>query len=257
MQIYRLPALSDNYIFLLFDPEQRVAAVVDPAETAPVLRCLKELGAPLVAILNTHHHADHVGANTDLLQRYPNAVVYGGTEDRGRIPGQQVFLQAGDRVSFSNRTASVLFVPGHTRAHIAYYFPPNQPDEMGDLFCGDTLFAGGCGRLFEGIPAQMVSSLTKLRALPETTRVWCAHEYTLKNLEFALTVDPSNADLQQRLVEVKAARRRLEATIPSTIGLEKRTNPFLRWDSPVLQSAMKAENAIQTFTRLRGMKDRF
>lgn len=257
MQIYRLPALSDNYIFLLFDPEQRVAAVVDPAEMAPVLRCLEELGAPLVAILNTHHHADHVGANTDLLQRYPNAVVYGGTEDRGRIPGQQVFLQAGDRVSFSNRTASVLFVPGHTRAHIAYYFPPNQPDEMGDLFCGDTLFAGGCGRLFEGTPAQMVSSLTKLRALPETTRVWCAHEYTLKNLEFALTVDPGNADLKQRLVEVKAARRRLEATIPSTIGLEKRTNPFLRWDSPVLQSAMKAENAIQTFTRLRGMKDRF
>ncbi|WP_421658053.1 hydroxyacylglutathione hydrolase [Leptothermofonsia sp. ETS-13] len=204
MQVHRLPALSDNYIFLLHDPERRIAAVIDPAEAIPVLHCLKELGATLVAIFNTHHHADHVGANTALLQRFPDAVVYGGAEDRGRIPGQQVFLHEGDRVSFGDRTAEVLFVPGHTRAHIAYYFSPNHPDEMGDLFCGDTLFAGGCGRLFEGTPTQMVSSLSKLRALPDTTRVWCAHEYTLKNLEFALSVDGNNADLQQRFVEVKS-----------------------------------------------------
>lgn len=257
MQIHRLPALSDNYIFLLHDPNQNIAAVVDPAEAAPVLRCLEGLGATLVAIFNTHHHADHVGANPKLLQRFANAVVYGGAEDRGRIPGQQVFLQEGDRVTFADRTAEVLFVPGHTKAHIAYYFPPQQAGEMGELFCGDTLFAGGCGRLFEGTPAQMVASLSKLRALPDSTRVWCAHEYTLKNLQFDLTVDPANPDLQQRLAEVKAARNRGEATIPSLLKIEKRTNPFLRWDQPVLRSATKAENDIQTFARLRGMKDQF
>jgi hydroxyacylglutathione hydrolase len=257
MQTYRLPVLSDNYIFLLHDPEQNVAAVVDPAEADPVLNWLNKLGAELVAIFNTHHHSDHVGGNVRLLKQFPEIVVYGGAADQGRIPGQQVFLQEGDRVSFGDRTAEVLFVPGHTRAHIAYYFAPNTSNEIGDLFCGDTLFSGGCGRLFEGTPTQMVSSLSKLRALPDTTRVWCAHEYTLKNLEFALTVDSTNADLQARLVEVKAIRSRSEATIPSTIGIEKRTNPFLRWDNPLLQSVTKAENPIQTFARLRGMKDRF
>ncbi len=134
--------------------------------------------------------------NPSLLKQFPDAIVYGGAEDRGRIPGQQVFLLEGDRVPFAGRSAEVLFVPGHTRAHIAYYFEPDASDEMGDLFCGDTLFAGGCGRLFEGTPSQMVTSLGKLRALPDTTRVWCAHEYTLKNLEFALTVDNSNAALR-------------------------------------------------------------
>jgi len=257
MQIERLPVLSDNYIFLLCDRTRQVAAVVDPAEADPVLRRLEALGVTLVAILNTHHHSDHVGANTQLLQRFPDAVVYGGAEDRGRIPGQQVFLQEGDRVTFGDRTAEVLFIPGHTRAHIAYYFPPGNAEDTGELFCGDTLFAGGCGRLFEGTPTQMVNSLSKLRALPDSTRVWCAHEYTLKNLEFDVTVDPENTDLQQRLIEVKAARSRKEATIPSTIGMEKRTNPFLRWDVPALQRVTKAENPIQTFARLRGMKDHF
>ncbi len=257
MQIYRLPALTDNYIFLLHDVAANVVAVVDPAEASPVLRYLDDLGARLVAIFNTHHHGDHVGANTTLLKRFPDAVVYGGAEDRGRIPGQQVFLKEGDRVSFSDRTAEIFFVPGHTRAHIAYYFPPVRSVEMGDLFCGDTLFSGGCGRLFEGTPTQMVESLSKLRSLPDTTWVWCAHEYTLKNLEFALTVDRTNAALQRRYAEVKAIRDRQEATIPSTLEIEKRTNPFLRWDDVGLRSTVKASNEIQTFARLRGMKDQF
>lgn len=257
MQVDRLSALSDNYIFLLHEPEQNIAAVVDPAEASPVLQRLEALGATLVAIFNTHHHADHVGGNSKLLQQFPDAVVSGGAEDWGRIPGQTVFLQEGDRVSFGDRNADVLFVPGHTRAHIAYYFPPAIANEAGDLFCGDTLFAGGCGRLFEGTPTQMVHSLSKLRALPDETRVWCAHEYTLKNLEFALTVDRTNTALQQRLAAVKTARSRREATIPSNLGVEKRTNPFLRWDDARLRSTVKAENDIQTFTRLRGMKDQF
>jgi hydroxyacylglutathione hydrolase len=256
MQIYRLSALSDNYIFLMHDPIRQIAAVVDPAEAQPVLQLLKNLQADLVAIFNTHHHRDHVGGNATLLHYFPKAVVYGGAEDRGRIPEQQIFLQAGDQVRFGERVAEVLFVPGHTRAHIAYYFPPVQEGE-GELFCGDTLFAGGCGRLFEGTPTQMIDSLEKLRSLPDQTRVWCAHEYTLKNLQFALSVDPENQALQQRFAQVQGMRQRSEATIPSWLGEEKRTNPFLRWDQPNLQSRVKSADPVQTFARLRGMKDQF
>jgi hydroxyacylglutathione hydrolase len=257
MQVIRLPALSDNYIFLLYDPKQNIAAAVDPAEAQSVLRRLEELGAELVAIFNTHHHSDHVGGNRPLMQRFPNVRVYAGAQDRGRIPGQQVFLQEGDKVEFAGRVASVLFVPGHTSGHIAYYFPPEVEGEVGELFCGDTLFAGGCGRLFEGTPTQMVDSLSKLRTLPDNTRVWCAHEYTLKNLQFALSVDAENPDLQTRYAQVQDARRRLEATVPSQLGVEKLTNPFLRWEEPTLQAAVKSKEPVQTFSRLRGMKDQF
>ncbi|MBD0313770.1 MAG: hydroxyacylglutathione hydrolase, partial [Microcoleus sp. T3-bin5] len=230
MQIDRLPVLSDNYIFLLHNPELKIAAVVDPAEAEPVLQRLNELGATLVAIFNTHHHIDHVGGNAKLLRQFPEAIVYGGAEDRGRIPGQKMFLHEGDRVSFGDREADILFVPGHTSGHIAYYFPSAQVGASGDLFCGDTLFAGGCGRLFEGTPTQMVDSLSKLRLLPDNTRVWCAHEYTLKNLQFALTVDEQNSDLQGRFQDVTNLRRQLQSTVPSVLGVEKKTNPFLRWD---------------------------
>lgn len=257
MQVKLIKALSDNYIFLLYEHKQNIAAVVDPAEAEPVLKCLQELETQLVAIFNTHHHNDHVGGNRQLMQRFPQVQVYGGAADRGRIPGQQIFLQEGDRVQFAERSAQVIFVPGHTRAHIAYYFAPTTAGETGELFCGDTLFAGGCGRLFEGSPAQMVDSLSKLQALPDNTRVWCAHEYTLKNLQFALTVDGSNSDLQSRFVQVKTTRSRAEATVPSLLEIEKRTNPFLRWHQPTLQVAMKTHDPVQTFARLRGMRDSF
>ncbi|NES81178.1 MAG: hydroxyacylglutathione hydrolase [Moorea sp. SIO2B7] len=257
MQVKRIPALSDNYIFLLHNRKQNIAAVVDPAEPLPVLKCLESLGAELVAIFNTHHHSDHVGANKQLIRHFPHLCVYGGAEDHGRIPGQQVFLAEGDRVEFGARTGEVFFVPGHTRAHIAYYFPPVAGEDTGELFCGDTLFAGGCGRLFEGTPAQMVQSLSKIRALPDQTRVWCAHEYTLKNLQFALTVDPENADLQIRYSKVQEARRQAQATVPSLLGIEKLTNPFLRWDTKPLQLAMGIEDPARVFGRLRGKKDRF
>ncbi|RZM78922.1 hydroxyacylglutathione hydrolase [Leptolyngbya iicbica] len=257
MEIFRLPALTDNYIFLLHDPASQTAAVVDPAQPEPVLRQLEQLGATLTAIFNTHHHADHVGGNRRLLQQFPEATVYGGAEDRGRIPGQQVFLREGDTVTFAQRRAQVYFVPGHTRAHIAYYFPPNEAQGWGELFCGDTLFAGGCGRLFEGTPSQMVDSLSKLRSLPDTTRIWCAHEYTLNNLKFALTVDADNHDLHARFNEVKTARQQGEATVPSTLGSEKLTNPFLRWDQPALQTAANITDPVRTFARIRGMKDQF
>jgi hydroxyacylglutathione hydrolase len=257
MEILRLPVFSDNYIFVLHDRQRRIAVVVDPAVAAPVLDCLQYLEATLVGIWITHHHWDHVGGILDLLERFPQVAVYGGARDRGRIPGQQVFLQGGDRMSFGDRGAEVLFVPGHTRGHIAYYFPPVQPDQPGELFCGDTIFGGGCGRLKEGTPAQMVDSLTQLRALPDNTRVWCAHEYTLGNLKFALTVDRDNPELQQRCQAVEQLRDRAEPTIPTLLGVEKRTNPFLRWDVPTLQQHVQAQTSVQTFARLRGMKDQF
>ena len=256
MNIYRLPVLNDNYIFVLYDAQKNIAAVVDPAIAEPVLEKLEELGAPLVAIFNTHHHSDHIGGNSLLIKKFPDAIVYGGEKDRDRIPHQQVFLQAGYRVYFGDREAKVFFVPGHTYAHIAYYFEPIG-DEGGELFCGDTLFAGGCGRLFEGNPAQMLNSLNQLRQLPDDTRVWCAHEYTISNLKFALTVDSDNQDLQERMVTAQAMRQRDEATVPTTIGLEKRTNPFLRWDAPAIQRSAGIEIPERVFANIRGKKDNF
>jgi hydroxyacylglutathione hydrolase len=257
MEIIRIPVLSDNYIFLMLDLERKIAAVVDPAEAAPVLAELARQQVRLVAIFNTHHHGDHVGGNQELIAAFPDVRVYGGAEDRGRIPGQQVYLVDGDRVEFGDLIGEVFFIPGHTRAHIAYYFPPVQSDEAGDLFCGDTIFAGGCGRLFEGTPAQMVGSMTKLRQLPDNTRIWCAHEYTLSNLKFAITVDPDNQELQQRLIDVTAARQALIPTVPTSLGIEKRTNPFLRWDTAALQTIAASHDPIETFARIRGRKDQF
>lgn len=257
MQVIRLEAFSDNYIFLLYHPPSNTAAVVDPALAEPVLGKLHELQAELVAIFNTHHHHDHVGGNQQLIDHFPQVKVYGGSKDEGRIPGLKILLYEGDRIEFGDRTAEILFVPGHTRAHIAYYFLPSESTPEGDLFCGDTLFAGGCGRLFEGTPAQMVASLDKLRSLPDNTNVWCAHEYTLKNLQFALIVDGDNPQLQQRYQQVQNYRTHHQPTVPSLLGIEKVTNPFLRWQEPALQAAVKSSDGVQTFARLRGMKDQF
>jgi hydroxyacylglutathione hydrolase len=257
MEIIRIPVLSDNYIFLMVDRQQQIAAVVDPAEATPVMAELARQQVKLVAIFNTHHHGDHVGGNNQLIAAFPDVCVYGGAEDRGRIPGQQVYLADGDRVRFGEREAEVFFIPGHTRAHIAYYFAPVDTDESGELFCGDTIFAGGCGRLFEGTPSQMVTSISKLRQLPDNTRIWCAHEYTLGNLKFAVTVDPDNSELQQRLVDVTVARNNSIPTVPTWMGIEKRTNPFLRWDNSALQASVASHDGVETFARIRGRKDQF
>ncbi len=206
----------------------------------------------LVAIFNTHHHYDHVGANEALVRQFPDVVVYGGANDRGRIPQQKVFLYDGDQVQFGSARGDVFFVPGHTKAHIAYYF-----GGTGDLFCGDTLFGGGCGRLFEGTPAQMRQSLARLRQLPDDTRIWCAHEYTLNNLQFALTIEPDNRALQARFLEVEGLRQQNLPTIPSSIAIEKATNPFLRWDQPTIQQAMAITDPDRVLAKLRGKKDQF
>ena len=257
MHIYRLPARSDNYIFLLHDPDSSTAAVVDPADAEPVLAKLQELDAKLIAIFNTHHHNDHVGGNRELVKRFPKAEVYAGEEDKGRIPKQTYALKEGDRVSFAGRTGKVFFVPGHTKGHIAYYFSAPKLDDPGELFCGDTLFSGGCGRLFEGTPEQMQHSLAKLRSLPDNTRIWCAHEYTLSNLKFAISIDHTNESLQARLEEVERDRAQNKPTIPAHLGTEKQTNPFLRWDAPALQTTADSQDAATVFAHIRSLKDSF
>lgn len=257
MEIELIPALSDNYIFLLYDLEQKTAAVVDPAEAKPVLKRLQQLDLQLVAIFNTHHHYDHVGGNLQLLEYFPDLCIYGGSHDRGRIPGQHRFLEDGDRLEFAGRVGEVFYIPGHTQGHIAYYFPAVGDNQTGELFCGDTIFAGGCGRLIEGTAAQMVQSLTRLRSLPESTRIWCAHEYTLKNLAFALTVEANNPQLQQRYQQVQALRKQKIATIPSLLGIEKQTNPFLRWDTPELQQLIESNQPVTVFAHIRKLKDHY
>ena len=245
-QVWLVPALSDNVVPVLQRGHQ--AVVVDPAETEPVLRALEQRGLELVAILHTHHHHDHIGGTPGLLQRWPGAQVIAAASDRARIPLQTRGVADGEQFTLLGRTVEVLAVPGHTAHHIAFHLPASG-EEPGELFCGDTLFAGGCGRLFEGTPEQMHHSLGRFAVLPAATRVWCAHEYTEGNLRWAhalLEADHAAAGaVEQRLSEVQRIRGGGGFTIPSTIGQELATNLFLRAQTP-------AELA-----RLRHHKDRW
>lgn len=259
MQVFRIPVLSDNYIFLLHDDSLGEAVVIDPAIAPPVLSLLEELDARLVGIWNTHHHSDHVGGNRTLLKKFPTVQVIGGQVDRQkqRIPGQTTVVAEGDRLAFAGRQVNVLDCPGHTLGHIAYFFPADLSNPEPHLFCGDTLFAGGCGRLFEGTPQQMIQSLAKFRVLPSQTQVWCAHEYTLNNLKFAATVEPNHPKIQARLARVTAMRLEGQPTIPTTLETELATNPFLRWDDADLQQVMGCDRPLELFTKVRQLKDNF
>ena len=224
-----IPVLRDNYIFLM--QRQGQAVVVDPAVAEPVIAALEQQGLELVAILHTHHHSDHIGGTPGLLARWPKAAVLASRDDLLRIPLQTMGVGDGDSFELLGEQVQVIAVPGHTRAHIAYYLPAS-----GHLFCGDTLFAGGCGRLFEGSAAEMHASLQRLAQLPAATKVWCAHEYTQANLGWAAAVvaasDPCAGAIEARLAAVGAARARGEATIPSSVELERATNLFVRASSP-------------------------
>ncbi len=260
MEIVTIPILKDNYAFVLVDRTRQQATVFDPGESTPVTAWLAKNSLELVNIWITHHHLDHIRGIEDLLRHFPKALVSGGANDRGRIPHQHQYLNDGDRLTFADQAAQIFFIPGHTLGHMAYYFPPidNKP---GELFCGDTIFGGGCGRLFEGTPAQMLGSIDRLRQLPANTRMWCSHEYTLNNLRFALTIEPDNLDLQNRYHRVGNQRASSQPTIPSTIGLEQQTNPFLRWDTPtvclLVGLAHDHKNFVETFARLRRRKEQF
>lgn len=246
--IHRIPALSDNYIWLLVDEASGETAVVDPAEAAPVENKLDALGLSLGAIWNTHHHRDHVGGNRDLLARWPDARVYGSRHDAeaGRIPGVTDAVDDGSTFWFAGMRVDVDHLPGHTRGHVAYRIADR-------LFCGDVLFGAGCGRLFEGTPAEMQASLARLRELPDETRVHCAHEYTWHNLRFAIEVEPGNPALRARHARVAAALER--PTVPTTLGEEKATNPFLRWDADEIRRATGEVDPVAVFAAVRRRKD--
>ena len=257
-EILALPAFDDNYIWLL--RARGHVAVVDPGDAAPVLAHLEKSGDRLCAILATHHHADHVGGVAEILARFPVPVFGPAIED---IPGVSHPLAGGDHIELPeiNVKFEIIAVPGHTRGHIAYYGP--SIDDHGAVFCGDTLFGAGCGRLFEGTPAQMQDSLAKLAALPAATLVYCAHEYTQSNLRFALAVEPGSIAIQRRSENVAKDRAAGRATIPTSIHRELETNPFLRWDAPAVRAAAASRlgrvpaDAVETFTAIREWKNRF
>ena len=237
--------------------DARHALVVDPGDAQPVLEALQQLGLQLEAILVTHHHPDHIGG-VDALRNATGARVFGPT--REAIPEPLSRLADGDQFQSLGLTFHVIDVPGHTAGHIAYYCA--NVDGAPLLFCGDTLFSGGCGRLFEGSPAQMLASLDKLAALPESTRVCCTHEYTLSNLKFAGVVDPTNQALARYTVTAQALRSRLQPTLPSTILLELQINPFLRTrQAAVIQAAQafdaSASDEVSIFAALRRWKNEF
>ncbi len=225
-----IPAFDDNYLWLL--ARGSLAAVVDPGDAEPVLQRLARRNLDLQAILVTHHHGDHVGG-VAALAHATGARVYGPRGEQ--IPARDVALGGGDRIEVLGAAFEVLDVPGHTLGHIAYHAPALRA-----LFCGDTLFAAGCGRLFEGTAGQMTASLAKLAALPADTRVYCAHEYTLSNLRFALAVEADNEALRERQRSCVALRERGEPTLPSTIAEELATNPFLRCDAPAVRRVAEA-----------------
>ncbi len=253
LDIRQIPVLNDNYVYLAHEPQSGVTAVIDPAVAEPVLAEAARLGWTITHILNTHHHGDHVGGNRE-IQAATGCHIVGPRADRDRIPGIETEVGDGDSYGLGAETAVVFDVPGHTRGHIAYWF-----EESSALFCGDTLFALGCGRLFEGSPAQMWHSLGKLKALPDSTRVFCAHEYTQSNARFALSVDGGNVALKSRAAEIDATRAAGRPTVPSLLGVEKETNPFLRADDPALASAvgLAGSDAVSVFAEVRARKDRF
>ena len=219
--------LQDNVIWLWV--RGRNAAVVDPAVAAPVQDWLEKHQLQLQTVLQTHHHADHIGGTPELLERWPEATVVAAGADRERIPFQTVSVGDGDRITVLDQPVDVLDVAAHTRAHIAFYVPVDPAEEQRPmLFCGDTLFAGGCGRLFEGSPAQMHRAMQRLATLPETTQVCCAHEYTEANLAWSVEQRPEDQAIAERYRTVQAMRSRGELTLPSSIGLERRTNLFMR-----------------------------
>ena len=253
LEIYQIPCLQDNYGFLVHDPETGATATIDTPEVAPINQALAAKGWRLTHILNTHHHFDHAGGNEELKAQW-NCQVVGAAIDAERIPGLDVALADGDTLTLGSKQARIIEVPGHTSGHIAYYF---AADEV--AFVGDTLFALGCGRLFEGTPEQMIESLGKIMALPDATTVYCAHEYTEANAAFAVTVEPANPALQQRVKEIQALRAAGKPTVPTSIGLERATNPFVRSDSAELQAVLNLSGAdeVAVFAETRRRKDHF
>eukprot|EP00898_Chlorokybus_atmophyticus_P002858 jgi/Chlat1/3573/Chrsp234S03560 len=263
LEVELVPCLKDNYAYLLHDKEANVTAIVDPSEAGPVLAALERRGLTLTHVLNTHHHWDHTGGNLDLKKKGGVQIV-GPKADEGRIPGIDIALADGEVWQFGNHAMHVFDTPGHTKGHVSFYFPDQEA-----VFTGDTLFALGCGRLFEGTAEQMWASLSRLAALPPSTRVFCGHEYTqarangcwcVSNAKFSLAVEPNNAELVARAKEIDSLRKQNKPTIPSTIGIELATSPFLRPSSEEIRrnvNVSASADDVAVFAAVRRKKDNF
>lgn len=251
IKVHCIPAFGDNYIWLIGKEGSSHVAAVDPGDAEPVIEYLQQHNLTLDAILITHHHYDHTGGVEELVARY-SATVYGPANER--IPSLTIAVKEGDNIDLEGLHLQVMDTPGHTKGHVCY-------TGHGALFCGDTLFGAGCGRLFEGTPEQMYHSLQKIAALPDDTLVYCAHEYTVDDLKFALVAEPDNVDIQARQREALALRSQGMATVPSTLALEKRTNPFLRSHVTALVNAAEGfaghslKSGAEVFATVRHWKD--
>ncbi len=253
LTVEMIPVLSDNYVYLIHEPDAGVTGVVDPAEAAPVQERLVAKGWSLDWVLSTHHHADHTGGNLE-LKAATGCKIAGPGKDAARIPGIDVKLTEGDRFKLGEAEAEIFETPGHTSGHISFWFAGSKA-----LFCADTLFSLGCGRLFEGTPEDMWTSLSKFSALPDDAVVYCAHEYTQSNARFALSVDPENDALKARAIEVDRQRAAGAPTVPTKLGQERATNPFLRPDDPAIRRELGMEQAsdVEVFAEIRRRKDNF
>lgn len=252
-ELITIPCLSDNYAFILYNAGNRSALLVDAPEAAPINETLTKNNLNLEKIFLTHHHADHINGLDGILDKH-NALTIGAQADIHRLPKLDKYVRAGDEFSFQGQTGKIFDVSGHTIGHIALYIPAQNI-----LFSGDSLMALGCGRLFEGSAAQMWNSLSRLLALPDTTKICSGHEYTENNASFALSIDPKNRDLIKRSDEVKKTRRKNLFTVPSQLGLEKKTNPFLRpFDENIRKNLnMLGSTDVEVFRKIRTLKDNF
>jgi len=253
LEVHMFPCLEDNYGYLIHDPDSGFTACVDTPEADPILRALDEKGWALTHLLNTHHHFDHAGNNLEIKEK-TDCIIIGARKDAHRLPGIDIQMGNDDMYLFGQHEMTILETPGHTSGHVVYVFP-----DTSIAFVGDTLFALGCGRLFEGTAETMWDSLQKLLELPDDTLIYCAHEYTQANARFAISVDPDNRDLRIRVKEIDTLRSRSNPTIPSSIGLERRTNPFLRVADQQLRETVGLVDAsdAEVFAELRARKDRF
>jgi hydroxyacylglutathione hydrolase len=254
IEITQIPYLNDNYAYLLHEASSAITAVIDPGEAWPVIKAAKERGWTITHVLATHHHGDHVGGLEELAAEFPGLEIFAGKGDAERIPGVTRVLMDNEEFAIGKAKAKALAIPGHTIGHLVYYFP-----EANALFSGDALFLLGCGRLFEGNAAEMWQGLESLRTLPGQTLIYCAHEYTAANARFALAIDPSNSHLATRVEAITTLRAAGKPTVPEMLGVELKTNPFLRPDAPELQKALGlvGHEPAEVFAEIRHRKDVF
>ena len=253
LEVFMFPCLSDNYGFLIHDPVENLTATVDTPEVSAIEGAVNQKGWKLTHIINTHHHYDHAGGNLELKKK-TNCTIIGPLQDKDRIPGIDLAIEHGQEFKFGSFEVKGFHTPGHTTGHMVYYFESEKI-----AFVGDTIFAMGCGRLFEGTPQQMLESLDLIMSWPDETMLYCAHEYTQTNAEFAITVDGRNKDLIERKSEIEALRKDLIPTVPTQLQLEKKTNPFLRSDDHEirLELGMIESSRTEVFAEIRNRKDQF